>query len=186
MAEIKKQLPVNEKEVALLKMIFKDNESLIKIIRNLFFGFEISKQEKDLIISTFKNDEVKNLFRKKIYPKISSDQSIFSMSDFWYGSESQIFGASRDVIQQVIKSKKRVKEMLDIAMNLLDNPDGIKNSIEYDPDNDPTDVLQVGLIARNLYINTIYQGLNWIWVISNQDKEKPQERKKRQALDSTE
>mgnify|MGYP001617285719 CR=1 FL=1 len=42
----------NEKDISLIKGAFTDNESLLKSMRALFLGLEITQQEKEIIKKT--------------------------------------------------------------------------------------------------------------------------------------
>lgn len=179
-----KQLPVSEKEASLLKVTFKENEYLLKALRALFFGFDVSTEDKDLIKKTFSNIELKEALRKKMYPMMSADVPIGEVADFWIGVEQQIFGASRDAIFQAVNSKMKVLELLEQAIKLLDNPDGDKIDLSFNPKYS-ADELQIGLLARNLYIKTIEMALYMIKQIADLKEETPEEKKKRMALDSS-
>lgn len=183
MAELKKiNAPVSDKERELLKSVFKDNEYLLKIIRSLFFGYDVTQKEKDLIVKTFKNADLKEYFRKKIYPLMSNETPIGQISDFWLGVEEQVLGQSRDTIYQIHASKSEVKRMLEKSIALLTNPDGEKinlevSSIEADP-------LQVKMLARNLYIKTMETGLNFIQLTANYEEPSSTEINKKAKLNS--
>lgn len=185
MAEPMKRVPaqVSDKEKDLLKGVFKGNEYLLKTIRSLFYGFEITKEEKDLIKKTFKSPELKESFRKKIYPLMSNETPIGQLADFWLDVDTQVFGQQRDTIYQVINSKLKVKEMLEKSMKLLENPDGEKNNIEIS--SIELDPLQISLLSRNLYIRTIENGLSFIKMTADHVEESPAEVRKKAAMNST-
>src|SRR4051812_29384068 len=100
-----KLLPVSDKDKNLIVGAFKDNEYLLKAIRSLFFGFPVSLKDKKLIKDIFKNPDIKNAVRKKIYPLMDPESPIGQNADFWLGTETQVFGASRDTIYQSLATK---------------------------------------------------------------------------------
>lgn len=159
MAESKNKLMYTDKEIDLIKSVFSENEFLMLAIRKLFFGAEVTAEEKDLIVKTFKGKEIKEVFRKKVYGLNNFSTPVGQISDFWMGAEMQIFGASRDTVLQVVESKGLVLEMFEQAFDLLDNPDGKRVSIQYDPNSVAIDPLGVKLIARNLYMKAIETAL---------------------------
>lgn len=179
-----KKLMYNESEISFIKSIFADNDELMIIIRKLFFGIDITDTEKDLIKNTFSTSEAREVFRKKVYGLDNYDTPVGQLSDFWMGIEQQIFGASRDTIYQAVESKKLVLQMFETAFKLLENPDGEKvdiskfSSILHDE-------LQVGLIARCLYMKAIETSLATIKIIAGAKDESVDETIKRLEKDSS-
>lgn len=172
-------------ELEVLKGIFKDNEALIKSLRNLFFGYAISEDQKKIIKDTFKDEKTRELFRKKIYPKPTDDAPIGNISDQWvHITEDKILGASKEYIYQLVESRKLTFQMLDKAMLLLENPDGEKVDVSFSP-NIIADELQIGLLARNKYMNTIEASLAMIYKLVEQKEMSEDERKLKESKDST-
>lgn len=161
--------PISEREAEVLRTAFKGNEYLLKVMRSLFFSFEVSETDKDLVRSTFKNAELRYAVRKKLYPELSNDMPIGQVADFWMGTETQVFGAQRDTIYQSIHAKKEVLKMFRKAMYLLENPDGEKISLDYDPDRVALDDLQINLIARNIYLKSVENALYFIKMTAEQE-----------------
>lgn len=182
------QISLPEQQVNLIKATFKDNEYLLKAMRNLFFGFPVSEEEKTLIKGTFSgNTELKEVVRKKIYPVFSDtiDLAVGNMADYWLDVEKDILGAFPDAINQRVSSKQQVSEMLAQAITLLENPDGTKVDLSYNPKLLMNDPLQINLLARSLYIRTIGQGLTLIKMIADMKEETVEEKKKRIQADSS-
>lgn len=174
----------NEKEIASIKGLYAENDYLLLLIRKLFFGKELTQEEKKIITDTFKNEVDVEILRRKVYAHKDAETPITYVSDFWLGIEAQIFGASRDTITQAVESKARVEKMFETAFNLLKNPDGEKVKLDYDPTSLMYDPLQTGLIARNLYIKAISMALNSIKIIAGKKSETPEQAKKRLEQDS--
>lgn len=177
------QLMFNDKELELIKSVFAENEPLLLAIRKLFFGADLSDDEKDMIKSSFSNPEVKTVFRKKVYGLNNLETPVGQLSDFWLGAEKQIFGASKDTIKQALESKKRILSMFEKCFQLLDNPDGEKVSIEYNYEED--DELGIGMITRNLFMMAIENALLTIKVISGEKKETLEQTIERLKKDSS-
>lgn len=178
-----KELTTPEKEVEILKGLFKDNEYLLKLLRSLFFGFALTDEEKTLIKSTFNTVEIREVIRKKIYPLLNNEVPIGQVADYWMGTESNILGHTRDTIYQSMASKEEVLFMLNSAMQLMIDPTLTSNiNLNYIPD--PTDPLGIGLLARNLYIRSIETGLNLINTIANQNVETQAQIKSKNKLNS--
>ncbi len=176
--------PISQKEAELLQRTFKGNEPLLKTVRSLFFGFDISKDEKEIIKTVFSSSEVKEAFRKKVYPILSNDMPIGQVADFWLGSEQNLLGAHKDLITQVVESKQMVKTLLERAFELLNNPYGEKIDLSYEPSRFITDPLQTFLLARNLYIKTVEQGLLFVKLTAEQETKIPEVLKEKRRKDS--
>lgn len=173
-----------QSEVEVLKSAFKDNEPLLKLMRSLFFGFSLSKAEKETIKKSFANIQLRDAVRKKIYPIMDKDTPIGFEGDFWAGSEKQIQGQHQDSIFQTVMAKKSVLEMFTQALALLEDPYGKQIDFSYEPDN-KLDPLQVKLLARSLYYQTIISALTMIKVtVQMKENETPQEAAKRIQADS--
>lgn len=183
MADKEKKLMYSDKEIDLIKAVFAENDFLLKAIRKLFFGAELTPEEKETIKTTFSNKEVIEVLRRKTYGLNNLDTPVGQLSDFWLGVEQQIFGASRDTIFQAVESKNMVLAMFTKAFKLLEDPDGekvdvsITVSILQDP-------LQVGLIARNLYMKAVETSLMTVQTIAGMKGETLEETLKRLQKDS--
>jgi len=173
----------NDKEIELLKATFAENDFLLLAIRKLFFGGEITDEQKKVIVATFKSKEVRGVFQRKVYGLNNLDTPVGQLSDFWLGAEKQIFGASKDTILQAIHSKARVLAMFEQAFELLTNPDGEKIKIDYSIEED--DELGIGLIARNMYMQAIETSILTIKTIAGQKSESVKDTVARLQQDST-
>lgn len=171
-----------EEEVELIKGTFKDNEELLKIMRALFFGLSVSREEKDLIRSTFANKDLLKLMRKKFSPQIDRNAPMGQISDNWLGAESLIFGAMPSTIKQALEYKRFGIDLVQKALSLLENPDAYTISLFYDPKED--DELGTKLLGRNQYMRMMESQLLMLKVISDQKTETTQERMNRLAQDS--
>ena len=174
----------NNKEIDLIKSAFAENDVLLIAVRKLFFGQEISEDEKKMIKATFVNEDVVNALRRKVYGLNSFETPIGQLSDFWLGVESQIFGASRDTVYQAVMSKELVLDMFTKGFNLLTNPDGEKVNVDINPMIE-ADPLGVKIIARNLYMKAIETGLLGVKTIAGMKTESTEEAVKRLKQDSS-
>lgn len=178
---------VMDEHAQLIKIVFKDNDRLLKIMRNLFFGFPISKSEKESIVTTFGgHDGLTEAVRRKMVPLFtdSIDLPVGVVADYWLGLEQEVLGAPSPAIYQRVASKTKVFEMLMDAIALLKNPDGKKISLDKMP-NLVSDEWQVSLLARSLYIRSIGAGLEMLRQIANMKEETNEEKELRIRKDST-
>jgi len=172
----------DDREITLLKATFAENEQLLKTLRHLWFGVELKEDEKKTIKEIFANKELVEAIRHKVYGLNNFDTPIGQLSDFWVGVEKQIFGANRDTIYQAVQSKLMVLDMFTKAFNLLSDPDGQKVDVSFKPS--MVDDLQVGLIARNLYMQAIETSLISILTIAGKKDETLEQTLKRLKQDS--
>lgn len=184
MAEKKQELMYSNRDIELIKSVFSENDQLIIIIRKLFFGAELSEDDKKLVKATFSNQELVNVVRRKVYGVNNLETPVGQLSDFWLGVETQIFGASRDTIYQAIKSKEMVLGMFVKALSLLTNPDGEKVDISVNPVIE-ADPLGVKLIARNLYLKSMETALFALKTIAGMKSETVEQAVKRLQQDSS-
>jgi len=169
----KYQLKV-KKNIENVKKYFTDQEELLILVRRLFYGEDISAEEKQIIKTVFNNKDSINIIKDYIAPEFEASSPIGQLKgDIWAGAESQVFGQNKDTIYQVINSKIQAKEMFRTALNLLENLDGKKVNINFTPA--ILDELQINLIARNLFIKGVEQGLMNIWGIAGTDPKETEE-----------
>lgn len=167
------------KEIETLKKAFADNEGFLVSIRALLLGFPVKKSEADVIESVFKDKDVREAFRNKLYLKLSPTTPIGQGGDYWYGTDTEIVGKDPETIGQIINSKHRVLEMLEQAMALLENPFSKENKISLDFKSTKEDPFQIEFLARNKYINTVQTALSIVKVVSGMKSETPEQTKKR-------
>lgn len=171
----KAKLMYNDRELLLIKSTFAENEDLLKAVRKLMFGAEVSLKEIESIKSAFSDPDVIDAVRHKVYGLNNLETPIGQLSDFWMGAETQIFGASKDQIYQAVAVKEKVLGMFEKAFALLTNPDGEKVDLKVKSVlNVPVteiDPLQIDLIARNLFMKAIDSGLFAIMTIAGKKDE---------------
>lgn len=170
---------------ALIKQVFGKHPDLIKTLQALFLGFELTGDEKELVKSTFANEELFEAVRKRIAPRLERDTMVGQQSDEWAGLETDIYGSHPDKIYQAVYYKKEAIAMAQKAVALLRNPDGEQIDISFNPDESLSDPLQIKLLARNMYIKMIQNQLSTIWIISEQrEGENPNQTAERILKDS--
>lgn len=178
------KLMYSNKDIDLIKATFAENDALLVMVRKLFFGYDLTEDEKKAVKSTFSNPEVVEVFRRKVYSVGNVQTEIGHINDFWFGAEEQIFGANRDTIYQAIASKELVLSMFTKAFNLLTNLDGEKVDTSFNPVIE-ADPLGIKLIARNLYMKAVETGLHSMKVIAGMKTETVEQAVKRLSQDSS-
>lgn len=174
---------ITDEETELIQTVFFNNEALLKAIRALFLNLNVTEDEKELVRSTFKNKELLKIFKKRFCPELDKDIPIGQVQDVWLGVEEMVFGQHRDTIQQAVAYKDLSIRMVRQALGLLENPDGERININYDP-SAAIDELQVFLLGRNQFIKHVEHQLLFIWVIAQQKPEDKQDKTKKAQKNS--
>lgn len=185
MKEKEKSLAVQEYE--LLRDVFKGNNELLRQIRTLLLGFDVTDDWKGVIKATFSNPAVFKAFRKRIFVIYSEDTPeapIEAISDVWSNSTNIVSGASQDRIRQEIMMRQESVDMLRSSMELLKNPSGEKVDTDYN--SDVTDPWGIKLMARNYFVGSIQQGISQISVMVNTEVPTVAETKKKISKNSAE
>lgn len=178
--KVTQSMLVSDKEIAMIKDTFADNDELLQLIRNLFFGLALTKTEKDLIKSTFKDEDFKKCIRKRFLPGIAKDVPVGQTVDLWTGVEVE--GKFDHQIIQIIQARELLIKNILMSLDLLDNPDGPKFDLSFVYDTN--DTLGVKLLARNKFISHVEVQLVMLKIIAGKKVETPDEAKKRLTQNS--
>lgn len=171
-----------EKQLSLIKSAFEGNKELLISIRNLFFGLELSKAEKDLIVKTFASPELRKIMRDRLIPSIDKEAPLEVSKDMWTGFD--MISSTNEVIKRTVQVRANLIGMLEIALELLENPDGKRPYVDFNPMTG--DVDGVLLTSRNHFIGMVVSQLNALSVIANTKTDTPEQIKKKIRKDSSE
>lgn len=170
----RQQARISNHEKELLKSVFKNNEDLLLAVRNLFFGFELTKEEKDMIEGAFKDEAIRRLMRKIFLPELQRDIPIQQSVDLWM--TVGIDGKAPDEIVTLLTARAILIRLLEHVLEFrLEEPSDL--TINKD-----TDLAQ--LIARNQFIGHVELNLNIIRILANQEELSPEEQLERLKKDS--
>ena len=158
--------PATEVEKELIKGIFKGNEALLLSLRALFFGLSITDDEKTVIKGIFSDKRLLKIMHNRFLPELDRNTPIGTIGDRWLGVEQMVSGVPRDTIQQVIEYKAQSHDMMEKALELLENPDAHDINLDYDPGE--LDEVGSRILARNQYIRHIESQLLFIKIIAEQ------------------
>lgn len=161
---------IQQQDNDILRTYLKNNEDLFIAIRSLFFGQEISKQHKEMIVNIFKDDKLMGAFKRNISPEIKDEAGLSRLLDKWSQliDVEQILGSNPEKIRQIVSSAVMLSDMCDKALDSLRNPDNIQISLDFDTEKAlDTDPYGVKIIARNMYVKHINGKLNNLRVIAD-------------------
>lgn len=175
------QLRTPDEELGLLKTVFADNDNLLRILRNLFMGVELSAEEKQAVIAI--PVEVKKIVRKRFTGEFDKSTLVGQTSDPWAGIE--VLGKTPEFIFQIIKAREQLIELVKRAMELLDDPNKKLPELTFHStllDNDPW---AIGFLARAGFLQQVDGQLSLIKVIVGTKSETVEQAKKRLQADSS-
>lgn len=161
---------IQQQDNDILRTYLKNNEDLFIAIRSLFFGQEISKQHKEMIVNIFKDDKLMGAFKRNISPEIKDEAGLSRLLDKWSQliDVEQILGSNPEKIRQIVSSAVMLSDMCDKALDSLRNPDNTQISLDFDPETTlTTDPYGVKIIARNMYVKHVNGKLNNLRVIAD-------------------
>lgn len=176
-------------EIALFKQHFSDQEGLLKSIRSLLIGQDVSEEEKKRIKAVFSNKDVLNALRHRVYQLETDDVPLGQMNDLWMGLDARLQGASIDAIFQAIKVRTRLARLFEkIELYLIDpfqekldlkvNLDVLEHSFNLNE-------TACDIMARNMYIKSVDMVLAIIHSLTQGKDETPEEVLARVRKDST-
>ncbi len=159
-----------EKDQEVLRKTFFDNEGLLRAMSKVMFGVALSEPEKGMLRTTFADDEVFYVVKRRFLPSLDDPMSLAQAKDAWSGIELDIAGKPRDVVEQLVGYKARLIAMTEQAVVLLRNPEdpAVDLSVDARLINDP---LGTKVLARAQYIVNVNQQISFLWIAGNQKKE---------------
>ena len=175
---------INEKELKVIKDVFAENEPLLMLVRNLFFGLNLTEEEKKNIKESFKNPEIRRIIRKFIIPEFDADIPIGFSTDVWMSSVDGIKSNSPDILYPIFTSQIKWIEMMETALKLLEDPNGTKVSLAVMTGLDPTD-MYIQILARNNFVKAVETALVQIKTWAGTRNESVEDTRKRLLADSS-
>lgn len=179
------QMPVSEHEVEVIKRAFKGDEQMLKSMRALMLGLEVSDAEKQAIKKLFADEELYKIVCRRFAPQLDRNAPIGQVQDMWLGAEQMVFGQMESTIEQAIQYKDLSIKMTKEALGLLRNPDGQRMNIVYDPTTLVGDTLGVQLLGRNQFLRHVEQQLLFLHLIAERKDETKEEQDKRNKQNSS-
>ncbi len=183
---------MNEEQLKSEIKLFKEHlssEGLLKSIRSLLIGLEVSEDEKKQIQSVFSNKILIDIIRRRVAQRVTDDAPLGSMSDYWMQSTDKLLGTSGDLILQTLKVGALLNRHYKSMEALLADP--FQKPINFGVDWDNTDSVinhsdtACHIIARNLFIRSTDFVLALILNITKEPEETPEQALERVKKNST-
>lgn len=183
---------MNEQQLKDEIKLFKENlasEGLLKSVRSLLIGLEVSDEEKKQIQAVFSNKELLNILRRRATQRATDDAPLGSISDYWMQSTDKLFGTSLDLTVQTIKVgailNKHYKDMESLLADPFRQP--INFGIDFDHIDSGVNLSETAchLVARNLFVRSVDFVLSLIHSLTKQPDETSEETLARIKKDST-
>lgn len=175
----KQQMRLSDIELELLKSTFAGRDGLLLTLRNLFFGLEVTEEEKKEIKATFSSPALRKLMRKQFLPEFQSDIPIGQNIDLYMLAD--VKGKTVEQIMQEYEATLAKSGRLEDALSKLENLDAEFKPLEFISSND----LQSDLAGRNQFVTHVDRQLQTIEVLAGQKDESVSETKERLLRDST-
>lgn len=168
-----------KEEIKVFKEHFFGQEVLLKSIRSLLIGLEVSDEEKKRIQAVFSNQAVLTMFRHRIYQLDTDDVPLGSLNDLWMGLDAKLQGASTDAIYQAIKVRTRIIKLFQQIESYLRNPfqEKIDLKVNFDVIEHSFNLAETAcdIMARNMYIKSVDMVLAVIHSLTKNKEETPEE-----------
>lgn len=178
-----KRMRVSDEELELLKSAFADDYDFLLVIRNLFFGLDVTQEQAKRVEDTFGgNEKLLQLMRKMFLPEVSGEIPLGQTIDLWLSVE--IKDKDDEEVKSVLESRARLIENLEQTMQLLFEPTLKPVDIRINPKK-IKDYSKVDVLVRNSFIAHIEQVLMQISILSGKKEETVEQIKERLKKNST-
>lgn len=142
---------ISEQEKTRLQGVFSDDFIVYKVLRDLFYGFELSEEEKGIAKNYL---PIKDLLRKIFLPEVKKDVNLFQTYDLWQTQDLK--NPMPEMFEVYREAKWVMLKNLEAALRRIeDHNDDVDIEVKQD-------TTQGQLLARNAYIGYIDQQIRFI------------------------
>jgi len=168
---------LNQKERRVFRRHFKDNERLLQAVRAVMLNLSPTEEEKQMVYSAFADKELLEYVSYRMLPYLRKDAPIGQIQDAWLGAEKMTMGQSRDTITQALQYKERAIHYIRTAIDALTGTQKDEINITYSPKMYPNDDLGIEMMARNIFVSSVENVLNGIYLTAQADDEEKENKK---------
>jgi hypothetical protein len=165
-----KERRFTDEEIGIMKSVFAENKTLLKIVRKFFLQLPMSDIESTLL-SQVKKPEVVKVLEKSFLPTIDGDAPFHQVIDLWM--TIKLDGMTPDVAINYLKSRdvliKYFGEMLKVIKGEDANIISL-DSLLYSADKDEDENF-VDLLSRNSIVGHVEMQINQIFVLAGKKDE---------------
>ena len=185
MKEQKRKMRFTEEELSLINSTFGGNESLVMSVRKFFLQAETPEEFKTL------NEQITGdtllVLKKVLLPEIDADAPLGQVVDMWRNIELK--SKSVEETNLAMESVQIVIDYLSQRFTALINggeggQDIRLKGLIYDKEKDPRQA-HVELLARNTIIDQVELNMLQLAILAGEEKETPDEMRKRLLKDSS-
>jgi len=165
---------VNDAEVSLLKKLFAENPTMLKLVRKAMYKGELTEDEKNILSTTFSDENVKKLMRKMFLPEIEHTTPIGQEVDLWMTLKVE---ENKDDLLNVLTARAKLINLIEEGLEVLATGEVKGDSVSTFKieDNDTNESLYQRLSARNTLIVHTEQQLVQITLLAGKKDESTDE-----------
>lgn len=169
-------------EYDLLSPVFKDNKILLKVLRKVILGIDLSPTEKDLIKQI--PQIVINRIASLLLPRVTGDEEMHSVNDFWF--QFNLKERTEYQVKIDIEYLPLIQDFFTDAVARLNGNEATMKiaDIEYSKHVSKEQNI-VNVIARNIILATTEGLLSTLYAKANNKPLTVEELKKAQKQNST-
>jgi hypothetical protein len=178
-----------DKELALFKGVFTENDDLLKSIRKVFYQMPLNAVDQAFIQTNFKNPELVSAVRKMFLPEIIADVPLGQEVDLFMTVHlKELLVSEASVHLKSIQIwKDYIAQQLAVLENLgLSKIDEKIHFTELSDIRDKTDrEMYADMMARNTIVNHVESGLMQLLILAGQKDETLEQTQERLKKNST-
>lgn len=178
----------NEKDLLLIKSLFKNNEALLYALRKVFFQVELNEQDIMTLKPIMDSEEALEVVKKTYYPEIDLDAPFGQVVDLWLTIDSK--DKDPEEVYNALLVRQRLMELIKSGLNrlqgLVDGDIKTPKIINFAPDFETGYVDNyVEYTARNALISHTEMQLTQLLSLAGREEESAEELQARFKKNST-
>lgn len=177
---MQKKFRYTDKEFALIKSTFADNEPLLKLLRKVFLQFKLTKEDINALGVISNSADLLMLLKKTYAPEIEEDAPLGQVMDLWLSVDQKQESPYDAVL--ALKVRKQLKELLAIGLARLEKPKEKPSAsvVDFEPDfTKDEEELYIEFVARNALITHTEFQLTQLLILAGTKEDSVEETKKK-------
>ena len=176
----KQQMRYSDSELNLIKNTFENRDELLKAIRKIMLGCEISETELTMVRDIY-SGAMSSLFEKMFLPTVSGNEPIGQTIDLWMTIDVK----DRDPLMADLNIRARAELIKLIVKGLkqLEQNKPFRNATSFKVSDDARQEV-IDLMVRNTYISHVEQRLLELKSLASMSQETEEEKRERAVKNS--